>query len=580
MYLDHFGLDSAPFNITSQTDFFYDGAARGATLDALLYAVQQGEGIVKVTGEVGSGKTMLCRMLLESLPDNVETIFLSVPSLKREEMVQALCIELGLDIQQQTPYQLLTLLQAKLVDLYAKNQRVLVLIDEAHAMPIESLEEIRLLSNLENSDHKLLQIILFGQPELNDHLRLPHMRQLKERITHGFQLHPLEKSDVGPYLAHRLESAGYQGPALFSNKCIKLMASASEGLTRRINILADKSLLAAYADNTSSVTQQHVRAAIRDSDFPLPSEWGKRLAVGAATLAAAGAIGFALSKTPWLSPASALSAKSVPAPPTGSEASKAKTMETPLAVSPSQIATQANEVKSEQDNLKPRNVLENTTKTDEKSQELGPPTGFNLDVKLSAAESPLETISAPKPASDKIIENPLIPPNTAQKIDKNKLPDKTQAATPAAQIAEINVNTAGSVEKNSTNTTNQSAPESTSSPLASAPSKWLQGRIASSKTWLEAQTSDQCVIQLLIADINNHSNVEYFLGLAERELGAKKGVYIFPSEINGQAKYTVTYADKGMDCRSALGKLPAPLKRSQPYIRSVELLRNEVKFPG
>lgn len=613
MYLDHFGLDSAPFNITSQTDFFYDGAARGATLDALLYAVQQGEGIVKVTGEVGSGKTMLCRMLLESLPDNVEIIFLSVPSLKREEIVQALCIELGLDIKGQAAYQLLTALQEKLVDLYADNQRVLVLIDEAHAMPLESLEQIRLLSNLENSDHKLLQIILFGQPELDDHLRLPHMRQLKERITHSFQLNPLEKAEVGPYLAHRLENAGYQGPVLFSDKCIKLMTDASEGLTRRINIIADKSLLAAYADNTLNVTPQHVRAAIRDSDFLLPSQWGKRLAVGAATLAAAGAIGFGLSKTNWLVPTPDLPAKSVAAAPTASEAVKTKTTDTPLetptgaaliqgtpewherninknnklseyaSVAPSEAPTHENQANFQQNNVRSSNPPEKiatSAKTDEKLEKLSTTTGFDIDTKISVKETRLETTVTPKITTDKSDKNTLISLNTAKNLSKNTQSDKTELSATSAKAAELKLTTPSAATKNSALTPDQPNSASASPPLTTTPSKWLQDRMSSSKAWLESQASDQCVIQLLIADINNHGNVEYFLSMAERQIGAKQGIHVFSSEIKGQGKYIVTYSDKGMNCPAALEKLPAPLKQSKPYIRSVELLRNEVKFPG
>ncbi|MEY4730025.1 MAG: hypothetical protein RL020_1183 [Pseudomonadota bacterium] len=613
MYLDHFGLDSAPFNITSQTDFFYDGAARGATLDALLYAVQQGEGIVKVTGEVGSGKTMLCRMLLESLPDNVETIFLSVPSLKREEIVQALCIELGLDIQHQSAYQLLTLLQEKLVDLYANNQRVLALIDEAHAMPVESLEEIRLLSNLENSDHKLLQIILFGQPELDDHLRLPHMRQLKERITHSFHLHPLQKPEVGPYLTHRLESAGYQGPALFSDQGIKLMARASEGLTRRINIIADKSLLAAYSDNTLKVTPQHVRSAIRDSDFPLPSEWGKRLTLGAATLAAAGLIGFGLSKINWFAPTSDSSAKSVAAASTASNEIKTQTdaiapeMPTGAAlvqgtpewherninknnklskyteVEPTETLPLAIEANIQQNDLKTPNSGEkmpNTASADEKLEKPSVAKGLDINTKLSTNETQPETTPGPKTAQVKPDKTSLTLLNTAQKSTKNNQADKTAPISAATKVAELILSAPSSTEKNPAASIDQSSAVTPNSPQISAPSKWLQERISLSKTWLASQASSQCVIQLLIADINNHGNVEYFLGMAERQIGAKQGIHVFPSEINGQAKYIVTYADKQISCQAALEKLPAPLKQSKPYIRSVELLRNEVKFPG
>jgi len=147
-----------------------------------------------------------------------------------------------------------------------------VLIDEAHAMPGETLEEIRLLSNLESSRHKLLQIVLFGQPELDERLALPDLRQLKERITHNFGLEPLRRTDIGPYLMFRLRAAGYHGPDIFSPRALQDIDVASEGLTRRINILADKAMLAAFAANTHLVDQPQVQAAVKDVQFaPLPA---------------------------------------------------------------------------------------------------------------------------------------------------------------------------------------------------------------------------------------------------------------------------------------------------------------------
>ena len=268
MYLDHFGLTEAPFTITPHTEFFFAGANRGATLEALIYAITHGEGIVKVSGEVGSGKTMLCRVLMERLPEWVETIYLAIPSLDRDEMLAAICADLGVAAAaNDAPGALLKRLQEHLLRLHAGGRRVVALIDEAHAMPLDSLEEIRLLSNLETSKSKLLQIVLFGQPELDDKLAKPQMRQLRERITHSFRLSPLSLEDIQEYLRHRLSLAGYKGAEVFSPACVKLIARASAGLTRRVNIVADKSLLAAYSANTHSVGRSHVRAAIRDSEF-------------------------------------------------------------------------------------------------------------------------------------------------------------------------------------------------------------------------------------------------------------------------------------------------------------------------
>src|SRR3954470_2940971 len=223
MYLDHFGLREAPFRITPHTEFFFAGANRGATLEALLYAITAGEGMVKVTGEVGSGKTMLCRVLMERLPDTVETIYLAVPTLSRDEMLSAIAADLGIDTTGANLTKVMRALQDKLIELHAQGRQVVALIDEAHAMPLATLEEIRLLSNLETGKEKLLQIVLFGQPELDAHLALPNMRQLKERITHSFALAPLPAREVEDYVNFRLRAAGYHGPALFGPEALRII---------------------------------------------------------------------------------------------------------------------------------------------------------------------------------------------------------------------------------------------------------------------------------------------------------------------------------------------------------------------
>lgn len=294
MYLDHFGLNEPPFRITPHTDFFFQGANRGATLEALLYAITNDEGIIRVSGEVGSGKTMLCRVLMERLPNSVETIYLANPSLSRDEILFAVADELKLNMEGGRTTRVLRALQEHLIRLFGEGRRVVVLIDEAHAMPKETLEEIRLLSNLESNRHKLLQIVLFGQPELDQHLNNADMRQLKERITHGFRLEPLVRSDIDTYIDFRMRAAGYRGPKVFAPGAIKLVAGASEGLTRRINILADKALLAAFASGTHAVTEAEVRRAVRDSQFYRAKINPQKIWFGASTLAAGLVLGWAI----------------------------------------------------------------------------------------------------------------------------------------------------------------------------------------------------------------------------------------------------------------------------------------------
>jgi type II secretory pathway predicted ATPase ExeA len=274
LYYPHFGLKEPPFKITPNTDFFFSGGNRGAILDALVYAITNGEGIIKVVGEVGSGKTMLCRMLQTILPEKIESIYLANPSVAPEDVLHAIAFELQLKLPKNADrLKVMQELQAYLLARYAEGRQVVIFVEEAQGMPLATLEEIRLLSNLETKQDKLLQIVLFGQPELDDNLNQEHIRQLRERITHRFNLGPLQTKDVGDYLIFRLRAAGYHGPHLFTESAIKKLSRASEGLVRRVNILADKALLSAFADNVYQVTPKHVDAAVNDSEFGFKPKW-------------------------------------------------------------------------------------------------------------------------------------------------------------------------------------------------------------------------------------------------------------------------------------------------------------------
>jgi type II secretory pathway predicted ATPase ExeA len=268
MYYAHFGLKEPPFKITPNTEVFYTGGNRGAVLDALIYAITNGEGIVKVVGEVGSGKTMLCRMLQTMLPEEIESIYLANPSVAPEDVLHAIAFELQLKLPKNADrLKVMQVLQTHLLARHAAGKQVVIFVEEAQGMPLATLEEIRLLSNLETKHDKLLQIVLFGQPELDENLNQTNIRQLRERITHSFNLAPLQTKEIGEYLIFRLRAAGYFGPHLFSSAAISKIAASAEGLVRRVNILADKSLLAAFAENEYQVTPKHVHAAITDSEF-------------------------------------------------------------------------------------------------------------------------------------------------------------------------------------------------------------------------------------------------------------------------------------------------------------------------
>ncbi|MBY0556807.1 MAG: AAA family ATPase [Burkholderiaceae bacterium] len=267
MYLAHFKLREAPFGITPNPAFFYAGNTRGDMLQALLYAVGHGEGIIKVTGEVGAGKTMLCRMLESQLPPHIDVIYLVNPNLDPEQVQYAIAAELGLEGNGLRVDQIQRALHADLIARHSRGRQVLLLVEEAQAMPLETLEAIRLLTNLETAHRKLLQIVLFGQPELDQHLALNSMRQLRERITHSFEVPALPPALLAEFLDCRLQAAGHDAAPLFSPAAIRLIARHSEGIVRRINILADKALLAAYADDASLVGASHARQAIREAGF-------------------------------------------------------------------------------------------------------------------------------------------------------------------------------------------------------------------------------------------------------------------------------------------------------------------------
>ncbi len=274
VYLEYFGLQRSPYKITPDTDLFFAGAERGAILDALLYAIISGEGITKVVGEVGSGKTMLCRMLEQKMPENVEVVFLANPSLSPENILHAIAFELNLPVSaEDNRLKVMKTLQDYLLQRHAANHQVVVFVEEAQGMPLATLEEIRLLSNLETKQHKLLQVVLFGQPELDDGLNASHVRQIKERITNSFYLPALNRRELRDYLSFRLRLAGLRGSDIFSAGAVWLISHFSRGLMRRINVIADKAMLAAYANGSQVVKFSHVIAALRDSEFLTRKPW-------------------------------------------------------------------------------------------------------------------------------------------------------------------------------------------------------------------------------------------------------------------------------------------------------------------
>lgn len=324
MYLDYFSLKRHPFRITPDPSLFWHGGAHGlgVVLDALVYGITTGEVILKVVGEVGSGKTMLCRMLEERLPPTVDIVYLANPNLSARDIIYAIAFELKLPVDAHTDrLVVMQKLQDYLLGRHAAGASVVVFIEEAQSMPLETLEEVRLLSNIETHHHKLMQIVLFGQPELDRKLENKSIRQLRERITHSFELQPLSEQEIREYLHFRLQAAGCPWPQLFSPKAEQLLAKASAGLSRRINILADRALLATYADPATRqgmrnsdgeilpmVQPKHVLVAIKDSAYRVDhTDIRKNLLIGAgmaALLLAGVGVGWWLNRDSGLQPVS------------------------------------------------------------------------------------------------------------------------------------------------------------------------------------------------------------------------------------------------------------------------------------
>lgn len=266
MYEAHFGLDELPFGITPDTSYTFLSRGHQEALNTLLLAIESGEGFIKVTGEVGTGKTLLCRRLINSLGSNVQLAYLPNPYMGSQTLMLALAEELGLgpDIAHDE-YHVLKAINQALLQFAEAERPVVVLIDEAQAMPVETLEALRLLSNLETEKRKLLQIILIGQPELDEKLSARSVRQLRQRIAFDYRLPLLSRVETSAYLEHRLRVAGFRGGSLFQQRAQHALHRASKGTPRLLNILAHKALLAAFGEGSKEVTLQHVRLAAGDT---------------------------------------------------------------------------------------------------------------------------------------------------------------------------------------------------------------------------------------------------------------------------------------------------------------------------
>lgn len=287
MYLEHFGLREFPFSLTPDTSFFFACSNYQEALNTLLVAARSGEGFIKIVGEVGNGKTLLCRKFLATLNNDQTatteigtqnehaqprsagkfvTAYIPNPYLEPRSLLLALAsefhIELDTSVDQHLLLKELTLVLLKFA---REGKRVLVCLDEAQAMPLESLEVLRLLTNLETEKRKLMQVVLFGQPELDERLKHNSVRQLRQRISFQYNLKGLHPDELERYLRHRLLVAGYKGDTLFRRSAARLMHRITHGTPRLVNIIAHKALLLAYGEGRQQVLAKHVRRAAADT---------------------------------------------------------------------------------------------------------------------------------------------------------------------------------------------------------------------------------------------------------------------------------------------------------------------------
>ncbi|HSH73645.1 MAG TPA: AAA family ATPase [Methylophilaceae bacterium] len=570
MYYAHFGLKEPPFKITPNTEFFFTGGNRGAILDALMYAITSGEGIVKVVGEVGSGKTMICRMLQTQLPEHVESIYLANPSVAPEDVLHAIAFELQLQLPQNADrLQVMQVLQKYLLDRHAEGKQVVIFVEEAQGMPLATLEEIRLLSNLETKHDKLLQIVLFGQPELDVNLNANHIRQLRERITHSFNLGPLNEKAIGEYLIFRLRAAGYFGPHLFTAPAIAMIAKSAEGLVRRVNILADKALLAAFSQNVYQVTPKHVSAAIKDSEFG--AEQVKRalksrtLVAIVATLLIGLVTGYLVNSwLPKLSTSTNASSQKLPMAKTEPEILLKSVVVDKESASPAAASKESAEASKDHTLTAPVPVVPLAAPVPQPALQPAPvaqANPVNQAVVPKPAEMHPSTPTAPVATklngAPKMIVAPLTP--VAQ-------PLSAQAAAPQAVTTAAASNSSIPEAVVAKSQPEPVANSNVAEPLNSA--DILQSRLDEAQLWLKQQPASTVTIQLFGSANDDQLKRQLTTLVSQLELNA---VYPFRTKVSGKPFVSVLYGSfaSKQEALQAIAKLPSSLKAYQPHLRTV-----------
>ncbi|MBT3182316.1 MAG: AAA family ATPase [Deltaproteobacteria bacterium] len=281
MYLDFFGFKERPFSITPDVQYLYMSKQHEQALDTILYGIKNRLGFSMLSGEVGTGKTLLTRALMGRLDDNVETSLLVNPLLSVPELLRAINKDFGINIRYNSPQKQIDALNEFLIGIAKDGKNAVVVIDEAQNLSMEALETIRMLTNLETDTTKLLQILLVGQPELLKKLRSHELRQLEQRITARYHLRALSQLEMIRYINHRVFVAGGGGKVFIDPKSYKLIYKETKGFPRLINVVCDKALMAAFVQESHVINRNEVRAAIMDwrgrEDQSSPWDYFKRL---------------------------------------------------------------------------------------------------------------------------------------------------------------------------------------------------------------------------------------------------------------------------------------------------------------
>ena len=540
MYEDYFGLERPPFKITPDTSLFYEGGKRGDILAALVYAIHRGEGIIKVVGEVGSGKTMLCRMLQLKLPDTVEIVYIANPSVSSDDILFVIAHELSIPGSKgASKHEVMHALQDYLLQRHMENKQVVLFVEEAQGMPLETLEEIRLLSNLETDENKLLQIILFGQPELDQNLSVQSIRQLRERITHSFDLEPLTQDEIHNYLNFRMREVGYTGPELINPAVARKIEQYSEGLLRRINIIADKILLSAFAEGTHNLSSKHVTAAVNDSAFEVEVPRKSRLFWWLGLLAVI-ALVFALygTRSHWWS---ALATDFLPKTEIAAKSDKPITdIATPA------LETAADKAPREEDVVVDMNIYP------EQSESV-----------VTMQQEPVQVESK----TEQAVESDVQPVVEAEL----QAEEPTQVAI-AETISEEDVVLQSALDQAASS---EELANQTSSNLSLTVdySQWLNAKLRESREWLSRANRDGVSIQVLMRSKSAARELVYYLR-NEWPLDLSQ-TYLYEVSTENRSIYRVFYSefDSLSVGRSQLELLPESVKINSPYLHSVSRMQ-------